>query len=131
MAFISILADALSYRRSFPGWRELLGDTRRIVDVTAEEAFRLMRVDEIAHRPPGSDAFDEKTWDFAIDRTGRLKETCDRTLIDKDAEGRTLNALTAMAVIGGCTDSNENNYLMVKAFRAGIGVIPLEQQARI
>jgi hypothetical protein len=36
-----------------------------------------------------------------------------------------------MAVVGGCTDSNENNYLIQKAFRAGLGVIPVEQQARI
>jgi hypothetical protein len=36
-----------------------------------------------------------------------------------------------VGVIGGCTDTNENNYLLNKAFRAGMGVIPLEQQARI
>ena len=39
--------------------------------------------------------------------------------------------LPAMGVIGGCTDTNEVNYLLVKAFRAGLGVIPIEQQARI
>ncbi len=60
-----------------------------------------------------------------------LKNTRDQRLIESDSEGRLLNALTAVGVIGGCTDSNENNYLMVKLFRAGLGIIPLEQQARI
>ncbi len=60
-----------------------------------------------------------------------MKQTRDEKLIVKDAAGHTINALTAMGVIGGCTDTNEINYLLVKAFRAGLGVIPIEQQARI
>jgi formate dehydrogenase major subunit len=36
-----------------------------------------------------------------------------------------------VGLIGGCTDTNEVNYLLVKAFRAGLGVVPIEQQARI
>jgi formate dehydrogenase major subunit len=60
-----------------------------------------------------------------IDRIARLlKDT-------RDAKLREGNALTAVAAIGGCTDNNENNYLLVKAFRAGMGMIPMEQQARI
>ncbi len=90
------------------------------------------RLTKVLYRAPGATAFEEKSWDFAIDRIAQLiKDTRDRNLIEKDAQGRTVNALTAMAVVGGCTDANENNYLMVKAFRAGMGAIPLEQQARI
>ena len=90
------------------------------------------RLTKILYRAPGGDHWEEKSWDFAIDRIARLiKDTRDRTLIEKDAQGRTLNALTSVGVIGGCTDTNENNYLLNKAFRAGLGVIPLEQQARI
>jgi len=84
------------------------------------------------YRAPGSSQWEEKNWDFAIDRIARLfKETRDRTLRVKDAKDQTVNALTSIGVIGGCTDTNEMNYLMVKAFRAGLGVIPLEQQSRI
>lgn len=90
------------------------------------------RVKKVMYRAPGSDRWEEKPWDFAIERIARnIKTTRDAHLIEKDAQGRTINALTAMAVVGGCTDANENNYLMVKAFRAGMGVIPIEQQARI
>ena len=90
------------------------------------------RLTQVRYRAPGSDHWEEKSWDWAIDRIARLfKDTRDRTLAQKDAQGRTINALTSVGVIGGCTDTNENNYLLVKAFRAGLGVIPLEQQARI
>ncbi len=90
------------------------------------------RLTKVQYRAPGSDHWEEKSWDWAIDRIARLlKQTRDARLMEKDARGQTLNALTAVGVIGGCTDTNENNYLLVKAFRAGLSVIPLEQQARI
>ena len=90
------------------------------------------RLTKVMYRAPGSDHWEEKSWDFAIDRISHLiKDTRDSKLIEKDAAGRSINALTAMGVIGGCTDVNEVNYLLVKAFRAGMGVIPMEQQARI
>jgi formate dehydrogenase major subunit len=90
------------------------------------------RLTTVKYRAPGSSAWEDKTWDWAIDRIAHLvKDTRDRRLIGRDASGRELNALTALGVIGGCTDTNEINYLLVKAFRAGLGVIPIEQQSRI
>jgi formate dehydrogenase major subunit len=90
------------------------------------------RLTKVMYRAPRSTVWEEKSWDFAIDRIARLvKETRDARLVEKDAAGRTINALTALGVIGGCTDTNELNYLLVKAFRAGLGVVPIEQQARI
>ena len=91
-----------------------------------------LRLTKARYRAPGSDKWEEKTWDWTIDRIAHLvKKTRDEKLIERDSEGRLVNALTSVGVIGGCTDSNENNYLMVKLFRSGLGVIPLEQQARI
>ena len=90
------------------------------------------RLTTVKYRAPGASAWEEKSWDWAIDRIARLvKDTRDRRLIGRDEAGRELNALTAMGVIGGCTDTNEINYLLVKAFRAGLGVVPIEQQSRI
>ena len=90
------------------------------------------RLTKVQYRAPGADRGEEKSWDFAIDRIARLiKDTRDARLIEKDTPGRTINALTAVGAVGGCTDTNENNYLMAKVFRAGLGIIPLEQQARI
>jgi len=90
------------------------------------------RLTKVLYRAPGSDHWEQKSWDWSIERIARLvKQTRDENLVEKDHHGRTINALTSLAVVGGCTDTNENNYLMVKAFRAGLGVIPLEQQSRI
>lgn len=90
------------------------------------------RLTTVKYRAPGSNVWEDKPWDWAIDRIARLvKDTRDKHLVERDSRGRTINALTALGVIGGCTDTNEVNYLLVKAFRAGLGVIPIEQQARI
>jgi formate dehydrogenase major subunit len=90
------------------------------------------RLTTVKYRAPGSRTWEDKPWDWAIDRIARLvKDARDKHLVERDAKGRAINALTAVGVIGGCTDTNEANYLLVKAFRAGLGVIPLEQQARI
>ena len=90
------------------------------------------RLTKVRYRAPGSRVWEDKPWDWAIDRIARLvKQTRDARLIVEDARGRAINALTAMGVIGGCTDTNEVNYLLVKAFRAGLGIVPIEQQARI
>lgn len=90
------------------------------------------RLTKVRYRAPGSRVWEERTWDWAIDRIARLtKQTRDERLVEKDAAGRRINALTALGVIGGCTDTNEINYLLVKAFRAGLGIVPIEQQSRI
>ena len=90
------------------------------------------RLTKVLYRPPGGRAWEERSWDWALDRIARLvKDTRDSRLVERDGRGQTINALTAMGVIGGCTDTNEVNYLLVKAFRAGLGVIPIEQQSRI
>jgi formate dehydrogenase major subunit len=90
------------------------------------------RLTKVRYRAPGSRVWEEKSWDWAIDRiAGLVKQTRDAKLIQKDSRGRALNALTSIGLIGGCTDTNEVNYLLVKAFRAGLGVVPIEQQARI
>jgi len=91
-----------------------------------------LRLTTVKYRAPGSGQWEERSWEFAIDRIARrLKDTRDAHFMERDGQGRTINALTAAGVIGGCTDTNEVNYLLVKAFRAGLGVIPIEQQARI
>src|SRR5262249_37449590 len=90
------------------------------------------RLTKVQYRAPGSDHWEEKSWGWALNRIARLvKDARDARLMEKDDKGQTINALTALGVIGGCTDSNENNYLLGKAVRAGRGMIPLDQQARI
>jgi formate dehydrogenase major subunit len=90
------------------------------------------RLTTVRYRAPGSRVWEERSWDWSIDRiAGLVKATRDATFVQSDGRGRAINALTSIGLIGGCTDTNEVNYLLVKAFRAGLGMIPIEQQARI
>ena len=82
-------------------------------------------------RRPGSDHWEDISWDTAIDEIGRwVKKTRDASFVEQDAEGRTVNRCEGMAWIGGCTDTNEFNYLVVKTMRS-LGVCYLENQARV
>ena len=83
------------------------------------------------YRARGATEWQETTWDEAIPRMARLiKDTRDRGFEEKDAQGRIVNRLTNLSMIGGCTDTNEVNYLLQK-FRFGLGVLPYENQARL
>ena len=82
-------------------------------------------------RRPGSDHWEDISWDDAIDEIGRLiKKSRDETFIEKDDQGRVVNRCEGIAWNGGCTDTNEFNYLVVKSMR-GLGVVNIENQARV
>lgn len=82
-------------------------------------------------RRPGSDHWEDITWDSAINEiAGRVKKIRDDTFIQTDAAGHLANRLETIAFSGGCTDTNEFNYLVVKTMRA-LGVVHLENQARV
>jgi len=82
-------------------------------------------------RRPGSDHWEDIGWDQAIDEIGhRVKKTRDNTFVEKDAAGHTVNRCESIAWTGGCTDTNEFNYLAGKAMRS-MGVCYLETQARV
>jgi formate dehydrogenase major subunit len=83
------------------------------------------------HRAPGASEWTPIPWDEAISRLARrIKDTRDRGFEEVDGQGRTVNGLRNAAIIGGCTDTNEINYLLGK-FRLGLGVLAYENQARL
>jgi formate dehydrogenase major subunit len=82
-------------------------------------------------RRPGSDHWEDIPWDTALDEVGRwVKKTRDASFVEKDDKGRTVNRCEGMAFTGGCTDTNEFNFLVVKTMRS-LGVCYLENQARV
>ena len=82
-------------------------------------------------RRPGWDHWEDISWDQALDEIAhRIKKTRDDTFVEKDAQGRTVNRCEGSSWIGGCTDTNEFNYLAVKTMR-GLGVTYIENQARV
>jgi formate dehydrogenase major subunit len=82
-------------------------------------------------RRPGATEWEDISWDNALDEIARwTKKTRDATFVEKDANGRTANRCEGISFIGGCTDTNEFNYLVVKAMRS-LGLVYMENQARV
>jgi formate dehydrogenase major subunit len=82
-------------------------------------------------RRPGSDKWEPIPWDQAINEIGRhIKTARDESFVTTDAQGRTVNRCENLAFIGGCTDTNEFNYLVVKTMRS-MGLAYIENQARV
>jgi formate dehydrogenase major subunit len=82
-------------------------------------------------RRPGSTQWEYIPWDQAYTEIARhIKKTREETFVETDASGKTVNRFEGMAFNGGCTDTNEFNYLVVKTMRS-LGVCYLENQARV
>ena len=82
-------------------------------------------------RRPGSDKWEDISWDEAIAKIARhVKTTRDRTFVPKNAKGQVVNRAPGIAWIGGCTDTNEFNFLQWKAITA-LGVPYRDSQARV
>ncbi len=90
-----------------------------------------LRLRKVKYRAPGSNKWEEKDWDWAIDRiTARIKETRDATFEEKDENGVTVNRAPGLAWLGGAANSDEDCYLAVKFTRA-LGMVYIEHHARI
>jgi formate dehydrogenase major subunit len=82
-------------------------------------------------RRPGSDHWEDISWDDAIKGIARhVKDTRDKTFVAKNAKGQTVNRTPGIAMIGGCTDTNEFNFLQWKVITA-LGVPYRDSQARV
>ena len=82
-------------------------------------------------RRPGSDKWEDISWDQAIDEIAhKVKKTRDDTFVETDTNGKTVNRCDGFAFTGGCTDTNEFNWLVVKTMRS-MGVVYMENQARV
>jgi formate dehydrogenase major subunit len=90
------------------------------------------RVRKVKYRAPYSASWEEKPLEWAMDRIARLvKEARDADFIECDLEGRRVNHLKSVASLGGATLDNEENYLIKKLLTGGLGILPVENQARL
>jgi formate dehydrogenase major subunit len=89
------------------------------------------RVAKPLYRAPGSDQWQEISWDQMLDKLAqRIKESRDATFITQDAKGNTVNRCDGIAFAGGATFSSEEGYFAAKLMRT-LGVVHIEQQARV
>jgi|SRR5690242_2324613 len=90
------------------------------------------RVTQVMYRAPFSERWERKPLEWAMERIAQLlKGARDRDLVERNDKGITVNHLTTVAHLGGATLDNEENYLIKKLFSAGLGMLPIENQARI
>jgi formate dehydrogenase major subunit len=90
------------------------------------------RVTTVKYRAPYGTQWEERPLDWAMERIARLvKQTRDATYEEKDQAGRRVNRTLAIGHLGGATLDNEENYLIKKLFTAGLGIVAVENQARI
>jgi formate dehydrogenase major subunit len=91
------------------------------------------RVTTVRYRAPYALRWEERPLDWAMGRIARLvKETRDRGYQEADREsGKTLNRCFNIASLGGATLDNEENYLIKKLFGGGLGMVWIENQARV
>ena len=89
-----------------------------------------LRLKTPLYRAPGSDRWEEKSWDWMLPRiAARVKATRDASF-QTEVAGVTVNRTEAIASLGGAALDNEECYLLVKLMRA-LGIVYLEHQARI
>lgn len=90
-----------------------------------------MRVKAPMYRKPGGAAFEEVTWDFAMDRIARLmKEDRDANFIEANNDGVQVNRWPTMGFLSGSSCTNETGWVTWKVARS-LGILQLENQARI
>ena len=98
---------------------------------TMQLALSEDRVHHPMYRAGGATEWQRISWNDALDRLARLMKTArDERFVATDAEGNTVNRNEGFAWGGGATITNEEGYLVTKFMRS-MGVVGLEQQARL
>lgn len=91
-----------------------------------------LRITTVKYRAPYSDHWEERPLDWALERIAQLvKATRDATFVHRDEHGLVVNRTLGIAHLGGATLDNEENYLIKKLFTGGLGIVAVENQARI
>jgi formate dehydrogenase major subunit len=89
------------------------------------------RLHKPLYRAPYSDKWEEKSWDWMLERVAeRVKQTRDENIILKNEKGDAVNRLEAMFLLGTSHAGNEECSLVHQAMR-GLGVVHMDHQARI
>ena len=83
------------------------------------------------YRAPGSDKWQRLTWDEAFSRISKLmKQDRDANLVKTNDKGTTVNRWLTTGMLCASAESNENGWLTQK-FARGLGIVPVDTQARV
>ena len=90
------------------------------------------RLTKVLYRAPHAESWEERPLGWAMDRIAYLvKRTRDETFVRDLPDGTPVNHTLAIGSLGGATLDNEENYLIKKLFGAGLGMVWIENQARV
>jgi formate dehydrogenase major subunit len=91
-----------------------------------------LRLTRVLYRAPYADRWEQRPLAWAMDRIAYLtKRTRDETFVQKLPDGKTVNHTLGIGSLGGATLDNEENYLIKKLFGGGLGMVWIENQARV
>ena len=89
------------------------------------------RITKPLYRAPGATEWREISWEEAIEKWAKwIKDTRDRTFVEKNDAGKTVNRCESIFWLSGSQAENEVTYLWVKIARV-LGLTNLEVVARI
>jgi formate dehydrogenase major subunit len=89
------------------------------------------RPTKVLHRRPGATEWQEVELEWAMDRIAELTRTSrDETFVERLPDGQLVNSTTSIFHLGGATLDSEFNHIAQK-FCRGLGIVPIENQARI
>ena len=90
------------------------------------------RLSKVLYRPPYGEKWEEQSLAWAMDRIAFLtKQMRDETFVQILPDGTPVNHTLALASLGGATLDAEENYLIKKLFGGGLGMVWIENQARV
>jgi formate dehydrogenase major subunit len=89
------------------------------------------RVRHVMYRAPYSDKWEQRPLEWAMDRIAQLTKEAREEGFVEQRDGKHLSHMTNVMSLGGATMDNEENYLIKKLFAGGLGIVPIENQARI
>jgi formate dehydrogenase major subunit len=91
-----------------------------------------LRVNHVLYRAPFADSWEQRPLDWAMEQiAARVKQARDETFTEALPDATPVNHTLGIGSLGGATLDNEENYLMKKLFGGGLGMVNIENQARI
>ncbi len=82
-------------------------------------------------RKPGSDKFEQVSWEAALDRIARLmKDDRDKNFVAKNNDGVTVNRWLSTGFLAASATTNETAFLTYKVVRS-TGILAFDNQARV
>ncbi len=82
-------------------------------------------------RKPGSDKFEQVSWEAALDRIARLmKDDRDKNFVAKNNDGVAVNRWLSTGFLAASATTNETAFLTYKVVRS-TGILAFDNQARV